>query len=187
VTVASAEPSRRLTVASADRPRPCGSPALPPVAQFLALLRERVGGRFAGPQPVERLVDADVLAHGDHPGGDRRRALPAGAAVEIDGVTLIEPAVDLADGRLEGRRRQVPEVDHLDPALGDRVGLQRDLDLEAGAVGIFAVLDEVEHPVDALIGDGLDIVGVEGHGADDEVGVDGARPVLLEPLRHDAP
>ena len=57
----------------------------------------------------ERLVDVDPVADGDCPGGDRRGALPAGAAMHVGAAVLVQPAGQDADCgfdlvRREGRR-----------------------------------------------------------------------------------
>lgn len=72
----------------------------------------------------DSLVDVDALTRGDHRGGDRGGALPAGAAVEVDGVALIEPCVDGRHGVVEQLRGEAAVVDRREAALTVRQNIQ---------------------------------------------------------------
>ena len=74
---------------------------LPPQHQVFALVRQWVGARLAHLDDLQRAVDVEVLADRDDSRRHRGRALPSGAAVEVDAVALIQPLEHLLDRGLE--------------------------------------------------------------------------------------
>jgi hypothetical protein len=124
-----------------------------------------VGKRIGRGLPLlderQRLVNVDSLSQGNDPGGNRRRALPTGTAVQIGSLSLLERRDHGRDRLLERLRRQAAEIDQLDPLLLDpRLG-QRRYDSLPLARGIFAVLGQVQHALDPDPLKHRDIVAIE--------------------------
>ena len=118
-----------------------------------------------------------------HSRRDRRRALPARAAVQVDAVAVVEPAADLwtAASSMSGGIR--PKSTRRAAPPRSRPPRRRPRSLPLAGV-VLVVLDQVEHAVHVHLGQHADVLVVERVGADEQVVVDLGEAVGSKPVRH---
>src|SRR5215216_2862703 len=97
----------------------------PPLNEVGKLMRERLRARLSLAQYRQRSVELNPLAPSDHGGSNSGRALPAGAAVQIDAPASLkfgQQAIDRTIKRFPAQPAVVGQgqAAFLDPGLGQR-------------------------------------------------------------------